>query len=779
MMTNVWIEVNEAIKASDKTTALRCNSEETILFQMIDEYDLKPDYSILIFRILFICFIPFIYAVRRHWELLGQLFDAPPHLINALTHYIDGVFIADKDGRLLFANTELERRHGFLQPGQNQKDYFNTKDSEWFTKIFDHLTAQEPVRIIETEIHDQYNQKYHARILNYALGRNASQVSLTFVRDISREKLLQEQIQTRQNLTEWKMQSLENELVNVRRQMTDLQQGYGRLMIMILDLSKRLAGPYELGELMQYLVEETQRLFNAETAALFLLEGNRLVRKAVVGFDVALLPEEIYQVGQGITGKTILPKGNKAHASPTRQNFLHNDSNAVASYVEQYQNGLGTKQLRHMLAVPLSGQQRSFGVLRLMNKLEGKTQLSLDGFSIQDEEYLVALAAVMAVAIENVRLTGQIETVNEVALRMSQALDENEIYPLVVESVHNIVPRSEKVGIYMISHGELLVNKAFVDSANLASYSSPMHSNEGIAGRAIRERELIYVPDTTKDSDFIPRNTPLQSLMVAPLVSGNHVVGMLSMDSDKPNAFTEGDQHLLKMFASQVVAAKTRVEFNHRRFDEQTRRAARESLKRDLHEVSNTLHSTLMLRTARLQSLVARNQYDRDLFAFELNQLASSAQYIYDGISQIRGDLNDPHFAEHGILEALQHHAELLQLDIEFDGQDICFRDDTIKHALLRIGREALTNVHKHARQGIASENWKPVRITLKQDQHSTLFVVQDRGTGFDVENVQKNHDALGLTAIYWYAKSIQADCRILSEMGLGTQILVSFPSED
>ena len=38
MITNVEIEVNEAIKASEKTTALRCNNEETIMFQTIDEF---------------------------------------------------------------------------------------------------------------------------------------------------------------------------------------------------------------------------------------------------------------------------------------------------------------------------------------------------------------------------------------------------------------------------------------------------------------------------------------------------------------------------------------------------------------------------------------------------------------------------------------------------------------------------------------------------------------------------------------------------------------------
>ena len=38
MITNVEIEVNEAIEASDKTTALRCNNEETIMFQTIDEF---------------------------------------------------------------------------------------------------------------------------------------------------------------------------------------------------------------------------------------------------------------------------------------------------------------------------------------------------------------------------------------------------------------------------------------------------------------------------------------------------------------------------------------------------------------------------------------------------------------------------------------------------------------------------------------------------------------------------------------------------------------------
>jgi ligand-binding sensor domain-containing protein/signal transduction histidine kinase len=94
-----------------------------------------------------------------------------------------------------------------------------------------------------------------------------------------------------------------------------------------------------------------------------------------------------------------------------------------------------------------------------------------------------------------------------------------------------------------------------------------------------------------------------------------------------------------------------------------------------------------------------------------------------------------------------------------------------IEDNLIRIVREACTNVVKHARA-------KNVKINLKYGMFKVNLDIHDDGRGFEVNNVFPKHEGgFGLTSMKERARKIRAKFSILSKPDGGTHIHVSVPA--
>ncbi|MFH1244891.1 MAG: HD domain-containing phosphohydrolase, partial [Candidatus Omnitrophota bacterium] len=82
---------------------------------------------------------------------------------------------------------------------------------------------------------------------------------------------------------------------------------------------------------------------------------------------------------------------------------------------------------------------------------------------------------------------------------------------------------------------------------------------ERIAGRVLKEKRPYIIKDLFCDSryqhDFIAREESLRSLLSVPLWECRKAFGVLSIYSNKPRRFDQGDVQLLSMFASQASIA--------------------------------------------------------------------------------------------------------------------------------------------------------------------------------------------------------------------------------
>lgn len=94
---------------------------------------------------------------------------------------------------------------------------------------------------------------------------------------------------------------------------------------------------------------------------------------------------------------------------------------------------------------------------------------------------------------------------------------------------------------------------------------------QGITGAAVRSRQLVLVNDVTTDPNYVsvPGVVGMLAELAIPILHGEHVLGVLNVESDAP--FAEEDAASLRIIADQLAVA---IE-NARLFEAEKQRAAR------------------------------------------------------------------------------------------------------------------------------------------------------------------------------------------------------------
>lgn len=174
---------------------------------------------------------------------------------------------------------------------------------------------------------------------------------------------------------------------------------------------------------------------------------------------------------------------------------------------------------------------------------------------------LTALADMAAVAIEKERLhketadrLAEVSTLYTLSTQITSSL---ELTP-VLESIVTILRLTldcRACSIFLIDPTEdYLTLQAGAGVDQRWHGVARLQIGEGVSGQAIEQRRSIYVPDTQVESDFIFFDPNIRSLLVVPLLARDKVIGTLSIDDIKPNAF-DREVRLLTIAAAQAAAA--------------------------------------------------------------------------------------------------------------------------------------------------------------------------------------------------------------------------------
>jgi phosphoserine phosphatase RsbU/P len=301
------------------------------------------------------------------------------------------------------------------------------------------------------------------------------------------------------------------------------------------------------------LIQET---FDYYYVAVFLIHENtgRLHFKASSGSDESDRPEFEQDSHPGFA----LGEHMIGHVAKTGRELMANN---VADE-PRYQAVDSLAATKAEVVIPLKIESRIFGVL----DIQANTKHAFD-----DDDLMVlrALADNIAIAVESTRLyqgfqrrAEQLTTVSDVSRAITYILDIDELLQKIVNLIHDrfqfpfvhlytIDPVYHQIS-FKAGSGE---RTRHYDQAGVAY---DINSQDGILPWVVQNGRTKRVGDVGNEPLY--REAPIaQSIkgseMAVPLSFGGEILGVLDLQSDHKNAFSQEDQHLMETLADNLAIA--------------------------------------------------------------------------------------------------------------------------------------------------------------------------------------------------------------------------------
>ncbi len=224
-----------------------------------------------------------------------------------------------------------------------------------------------------------------------------------------------------------------------------------------------------------------------------------------------------------------------------------------------------------LLAVPMMRAGRAVGTINIY-RAEAKP------FPESQIELLKTFADQAAIAIENARLLGELQTrtdeltrsvqelqaLGEVSQALSSTLDLETVLRTIVSRASQLAG-TDSCTVY--EYDEQAEELLFRATHNLAeevvdvARRAPIRRGEGVAGRMAVTREPVQIPDIAEPGAY---HGPLRDVLVRagtravlsiPLLREDHLIGGLTVTRKTPGEFSPEAIDLLKTFASQSAVA--------------------------------------------------------------------------------------------------------------------------------------------------------------------------------------------------------------------------------
>lgn len=112
------------------------------------------------------------------------------------------------------------------------------------------------------------------------------------------------------------------------------------------------------------------------------------------------------------------------------------------------------------------------------------------------------------------------------------------------------LPDLNWAGVYRLVDGQLVLGPFQGKPACVR-----IQLGQGVCGAAAAERKTVLVPDVHKFPGHIACDSASNSEIVVPLLRNGRLLGVLDLDSPKPNRFDAADQAGLEKLAAVLVAA--------------------------------------------------------------------------------------------------------------------------------------------------------------------------------------------------------------------------------
>jgi GAF domain-containing protein/HAMP domain-containing protein len=349
------------------------------------------------------------------------------------------------------------------------------------------------------------------------------------------------------------------------------------------EISRRLSTIVEQDELVSEVVEQLKSGFNYYHAHIYLLSesGDRLLMAGGTGEAGKLLLEREHSImiGRGLVGRV----------AESKETLLVPNTRLDSDWLP---NPL-LPDTQSEIAVPIMIGEQVLGVLDVQND-------TADSLTQQDADLIRAVADQVGIALQNIssaeaitKRAAELQAVAAISTSISTIQNVEEM----LQSVVHLTQR--RFGLY---HAHVFLYEEDADQLAIVACgykegdehegthgttTIPLSQEQSLVARAARTREPVIVNDVRSDPGWLPN--PLlpdtAAELAVPMIVGDQLLGVLDVQAEHTDAFTQEDASIQTTLASQVAIAVQ----NARSFAQTRQQAERESILNTLtQKIQNT-----------------------------------------------------------------------------------------------------------------------------------------------------------------------------------------------
>jgi len=307
----------------------------------------------------------------------------------------------------------------------------------------------------------------------------------------------------------------------------------------LYDASQAVLSTFELDAVLQQILATARDYFHLQSAAILLLDDEqRLYVRSHFGSEEMKWLDERLPLSQGVTGAAALKK------RPVYVRDVTKDARYIPFLAST----------RSELAIPLMVRDEVVGVLDCLSD-------QLDFFDGETIDLLTLFSTQASIALENARLYSleqkrrtQLEAINAIARQTTSMLERAELLQKVCALVLERFP-VDHVALTLKEGDQLVVHAHAGKLTPTIEMGGAIPFDQGLSGRALATGRAVVVNDVAEDGGYVPGFVETRSEMCLPLISFGKHLGVMCLESLRPNAFQEADVQPLESVADIVATA--------------------------------------------------------------------------------------------------------------------------------------------------------------------------------------------------------------------------------
>lgn len=337
------------------------------------------------------------------------------------------------------------------------------------------------------------------------------------------------------------------------------------------EVSRRLSTILNRNELVTEVVNQVKNSFGYYHTQIYFFDetSENLIMAGGTGEAGEMMLSQFHKVARG--------RGLVGRAAETNEPVLVSDTSQNTEWLP---NKL-LPDTKSEVAVPISIGKQVLGVLDVQHN-------TVNGLKGEDVDSLQSIANQVAVALQNIQSTdvvtkraSELQTVAQISTVAATIGDPQKM----LESVVHLTQRG--FGLY---HAHVFLYEESVNELTIVACgykegdehegthgvtSIHLDQEQSLVARAGRTRQAVIVNNVRSDPGWLPNPflPETASEMAVPMIVGNKLLGVLDVQSEKLNAFSDEDANIQTTLASQVATALQ----NTRSFLDTQRQAEREA----------------------------------------------------------------------------------------------------------------------------------------------------------------------------------------------------------